>query len=88
MILFVGIWRSKPMSPRSKKTANPARGNPVIPEKREANGQSNAAPGRRNGATEEEIRLLAYHKWTMAGRPKGDGVSFWLEAERELKQWI
>jgi Protein of unknown function (DUF2934) len=32
--------------------------------------------------------LLAYHKWAMAGRPNGDGLKFWLEAERELGQWI
>jgi hypothetical protein len=33
---------------------------------------------------EEEIRLRAYHKWEDAGKPIGDGVKFWLEAEREL----
>ena len=32
------------------------------------------------------IRLSAYFKWESAGRPCGDGVSFWLEAERELLQ--
>jgi hypothetical protein len=30
------------------------------------------------------IRRLAYLKWEAAGRPPGDGVPFWLEAEREL----
>ena len=34
---------------------------------------------------EESIRELAYAKWEAAGRPAGDGVQFWLEAERELR---
>lgn len=29
------------------------------------------------------IRQLAYEKWEAAGRPEGDGVQFWLEAEAE-----
>jgi len=32
----------------------------------------------------EAIRLRAYEKWEVAGKPLGDGVRFWLEAEREL----
>ncbi|MBL8817311.1 MAG: DUF2934 domain-containing protein [Planctomyces sp.] len=31
------------------------------------------------------IRELAYFKWESAGFPDGDGLEFWLEAERELK---
>ncbi len=31
------------------------------------------------------IDELAYLKWEQAGRPEGDGVYFWLEAEREIK---
>ena len=34
--------------------------------------------------TEDEVRVRAYGKWVAAGRPEGDGVNFWLEAEREL----
>jgi len=30
------------------------------------------------------IRLCAYRKWEVAGKPAGDGAEFWLEAEREL----
>jgi hypothetical protein len=30
------------------------------------------------------VRQRAYKKWEEAGRPSGDGVNFWLEAEREL----
>ncbi len=34
--------------------------------------------------TSEAIRLCAYRKWESAGRPSGDGVEFWVEAEHEL----
>jgi hypothetical protein len=32
----------------------------------------------------EWVRHLAYAKWEAAGRPSGDGVRFWVEAEQEL----
>jgi hypothetical protein len=35
-------------------------------------------------ATSEQVRLRAYLRWEAAGKPAGDGVQFWLEAEREL----
>jgi Protein of unknown function (DUF2934) len=34
--------------------------------------------------SKDDIRLRAYQKWQAAGMPTGDGVRFWLEAEREL----
>ncbi len=34
----------------------------------------------------ERIRRVAYTRWEAAGHPPGDGVSFWLEAERDLHQ--
>jgi hypothetical protein len=34
--------------------------------------------------SEAAIRLCAYLKWEAAGKPSGDAVPFWLEAEREL----
>ncbi len=36
--------------------------------------------------TEQMIRDLAYTKWELAGYPASDGVSFWLEAESELRK--
>jgi Protein of unknown function (DUF2934) len=33
---------------------------------------------------EEMIRPYAYQRWEAAGWPPGDGVQFWLEAERQL----
>jgi len=35
---------------------------------------------------EEKIRCLAYEKWLAAGKPAGDGIDFWLEAERECNK--
>lgn len=37
------------------------------------------------GDCEEAIRVLAHSKWERAGRPSGDGLNFWLEAEQELR---
>jgi hypothetical protein len=37
-------------------------------------------------AVREDIQLCAFHKWEAAGRPSGDGVQFWLEAEKELSE--
>jgi DUF2934 family protein len=34
--------------------------------------------------SETAIRLCAYRMWETAGKPEGDGVPFWLEAERAL----
>ncbi len=33
---------------------------------------------------EDAIRALAHSKWEAAGSPVGDGLDFWLEAEREV----
>jgi hypothetical protein len=33
------------------------------------------------------IRQRAFEKWEQAGRPAGDGVYFWLAAERELQNY-
>jgi hypothetical protein len=35
-------------------------------------------------ASTETIRLCAYRIWERAGKPSGDGIEFWLEAEQEL----
>jgi hypothetical protein len=42
-------------------------------------------PGMPHGVPDDDIRLCAYTKWESAGKPAGDGVQFWLEAERELR---
>jgi Protein of unknown function (DUF2934) len=44
--------------------------------------QENQRPQRKL-VSDEDIRLCAYQKWEAAGKPTGDGVQFWLEAEQE-----
>lgn len=39
---------------------------------------------RTRSVSADDIRLSAYGKWEWAGKPSGDGVQFWLEAEQEL----
>ncbi|MDP1562189.1 MAG: DUF2934 domain-containing protein [Pirellulaceae bacterium] len=34
---------------------------------------------------EEAIRALAHSKWEAAECPAGDGLEFWLQAEREIE---
>lgn len=34
--------------------------------------------------TLDAIRLRAHQKWEAAGKPEGDCLKFWLEAERKL----
>ncbi len=43
------------------------------------------APAVEGGAiTLDCIRLRAHQKWEAAGKPEGDCLKFWLEAEKEL----
>jgi anti-anti-sigma factor len=35
---------------------------------------------------QRELRRRAYFKWEAAGKPPGDGMQFWLQAEKELHQ--
>jgi hypothetical protein len=37
-----------------------------------------------NHPNEEEVRERAYLLWEEAGRPEGDGVDFWVQAEQQL----
>ena len=75
----------------SKHTATLEKSAPATPPPEPQGGHAPApasAPPTPNGKTmsEEDIRLCAYCKWEAAGRPSGDGVNFWLEAEKELSQ--
>jgi hypothetical protein len=72
------------MRKRSATAEKPASAQPKQ-EARPASAFASSAPAS-NGSIvfPEEIRVRAYQKWEAAGRPGGDGVPFWLEAEREL----
>lgn len=43
------------------------------------------AEGAEEEINKEFIRHLAYAKWQAAGCPEGDGLAFWVEAEKELR---
>ena len=45
-----------------------------------------AAPSPNGQMSEADIQLRAYRKWEAAGKPTGDEMRFWLQAEQELKE--
>jgi hypothetical protein len=54
-------------------------------EKKPAVASPVAEPATKGQAVSEDaIRLCAYQKWEAAGKPEGDGIQFWREAEQEL----
>jgi hypothetical protein len=62
---------SAPAAPRGKATTA-------------ATPRSTAADAPTKTPDESTIRDRAYALWEQAGYPEGDGVEFWLRAEREL----
>jgi hypothetical protein len=74
------------MRKRTATVAKPAP-TPRAGETRPAGAAASGGPvSNGRSVAEAAIRLRAYAKWEAAGRPDGDGVHFWLEAERELGQ--
>lgn len=75
------------MTQHHRKQATPAHagpGKPKTPTKAaDASGDND-----HNGklVSDEDVRLCAYLKWEAAGKPAGDGVRFWLEAEHDLEE--
>jgi Protein of unknown function (DUF2934) len=45
---------------------------------------SDVTPHTVREVTADDVRLRAYRRWESAGKPPGDGVQFWFEAEHEL----
>ena len=43
-----------------------------------------SAPSESAADRDERVRLRAYQLWEAAGRPQGDGVEFWLRAEKAV----
>lgn len=70
---------AKTMNPSKTTAAKPAQDS-AKPARESAGKRAAASPPR----SEEQIRQLAYQKWEAAGKPLGDGLHYWLEAEREL----
>lgn len=75
------------MSRRHQKSATLAHPDPATPT---APTETTVVPADKdqnnNALSQEDIRLHAYQKWEGAGKPDGDGLRFWLEAEQELRQ--
>jgi hypothetical protein len=73
-------------TPRHKR-ATPAQSGPTGPT---TTTQTAVASGDKDHNAQlvsaEDIRLCAYRKWENAGKPTGDGIRFWPEAEQELVQ--
>lgn len=73
------------MASKIATPAKPANAKPANAKPAGAVNANGAADGPANGDA-EKIRLLAYQKWEAAGKPDCDGLSYWLEAEREVCQ--
>jgi len=79
------IKRSEIMTQHHHKHATLALavpGKPATPTKAVVASSDNDPNGK--SVSDEDIRLCAYQLWEAAGKPTGDGVQFWLQAEQEL----
>src|SRR5271165_4797929 len=79
------MYRSEFMTQHDHKHASLLQAGPVkptIPTKVAVASSDNDHHGK--SVSDEDIRLCAYLNWEAAGRPSGDGVRFWLQAEQEL----
>jgi hypothetical protein len=73
------------MSKHNRKSATMAPPARVVAPARTTEADASEERYLHGGVTlEEATRVRAYHLWERAGRPEGDSVSFWLEAESEL----
>ena len=77
---------SEAMPNRTATSTNPAPAKAT--RKRHSAGSFALGTPDQNGkpVTGESVQVRAYQKWESAGKPAGDGIRFWLEAERELLQ--
>lgn len=71
----------------STKAATPGKPAPAKSNTPKATSAPTTGKPAHNGqcVSVEDIRLTAYQKWEAAGKPNGDGIKFWVEAERELQ---
>lgn len=74
------------MNKHPRKPATVTLSAPVVAPTRAPEIDAPVQPSLHGGVSlEEAIRARAYENWVRAGRPEGDGISFWLEAELELR---
>jgi Protein of unknown function (DUF2934) len=57
---------------------------PTLPSAEHENAEGYPTKRSHESLTLNEIRLRAYRKWTTAGKPAGNSMRFWLDAEYEL----
>jgi CBS domain-containing protein len=76
----------EPMSKPTATLAHPSSTNPASEQKPAAASVSGHPAPNGKAVSEEAVRLRAYQQWQAAGKPAGDDVRFWLEAEQELLQ--
>lgn len=69
------------MTSRTRTAPTPAR---AIPDAPPANILIPPQQTVEHAHDEERVRARAHELWEAAGRPEGDGVEFWYQAEREL----
>jgi hypothetical protein len=77
---------SEPMHKKSAILARPSSTNSVSRQKKVAATEPHDPTPNGEAVSEQVIRLRAFQKWEAAGKPGGDSVKFWLEAEREVLQ--
>jgi len=74
------------MTTHHKKRATPAQSGPIEPTATQPDVAAGDMDHKAELISVDDIRLCAYRKWEIAGRPSGDGIQFWLAAEHELRQ--
>lgn len=67
----------------SRRALPPFHPSPIILTMQTNNRTSSSAPCAERDHS-HEIGLLAYHLWEAAGRPTGEDVKYWLQAEEQL----
>ena len=77
-----GKRKADPVALSTATATNPSRAEALIEDHDFA--RQSSQPTSNN--SEEAIRVLAFKRWEAADYPEGDGVEFWLEAEREINE--
>jgi len=71
---------------KTKTLAEPASANTTSKSKAPVASGPNDQIKTARFVSEETIRIRARQKWEAAGKPNGEDLRFWFEAEREILQ--
>jgi hypothetical protein len=69
---------------KTETSAHPASAKSPSESRLEVTSGTNEQVQKGKGKSQALVRVRAYQKWEAAGKPKGNGVNFWLEAEQQL----